>query len=395
MSTEQMTVKRFQISQRIEHGVLLVAFFLLGITGIPQKFSTWGFSQAVIAVFGGIETTRIIHHISAVVFGLQAIYHFAMMGYKMFVLRQKASMAPGKKDVIDGIKHIGYNLNISKNRPKMGRYNFMEKMEYWAVVWGLVLMGLTGFMLWNPVVVAKILPGVFIPAAKAAHGAEAILAVAAIFVWHFYSVHLKGWNWSMIKGTLTRHEMEEEHAAELEEIENGEQRPLPSKEVRAKRMNVFMPVTVVLSLLLVFAVYKFVTFEDTAIVTLPPAERAVVYVKVTATATPTKAPTATPVPPTPVPTGQPTVKPAALTWQNGVSGLFDTYCKSCHGTSGGLSVASYAEVMKGGSRGVIIKAGDVAGSSLVNIMTGTHPVVFSDADLAKIKSWIQAGALEK
>lgn len=84
------------------------------------------------------------------------------------------------------------------------------------------MMGLTGFMLWNPIITARILPGEFIPAAKVAHGLEAVLAVLAILLWHFYGVHLKTWNWSMIKGTLTKHQMLEEHAKEVEEIANGE-----------------------------------------------------------------------------------------------------------------------------------------------------------------------------
>ncbi|HQL39695.1 MAG TPA: hypothetical protein PKV95_09470, partial [Anaerolineaceae bacterium] len=171
----------------------------------------------------------------------------------------------------DGIGMIGYNVGLRKDRPRMGRYNFTEKVEYWAMMWGLVLMGLTGFMLWNPIATTNILPGQFIPAAKVAHGMEAVLAVLAILIWHFYNVHIKKWNWSMIKGKLSHEEMEEEHAGELDEIERGEAgRIAPLADIR-KRRNIFIPLAVVFALVCLFAIYQFVTYEETALTTIAPA----------------------------------------------------------------------------------------------------------------------------
>ena len=212
---------RFDVAQRFEHLLLIISFTLLGLTGLPQKYSLAPISQAIIAALGGIETIRIIHRIAAVVFVLEAVYHLVVVGYKVFVMRKQASMLPGVKDGTDAFQWLMHNIGLRKQAPKMPRYNFMEKMEYWAMAWGLVLMALTGFILWNPLSTARILPGQFIPAAKAAHGAEAVLAVLAIILWHFYNVHLKKWNWSMIRGTLSKEEMEEEHGEELEEIEKG------------------------------------------------------------------------------------------------------------------------------------------------------------------------------
>ncbi|MCS7039976.1 MAG: hypothetical protein NZP34_10260, partial [Caldilineales bacterium] len=75
-------------------------------------------------------------------------------------------------------------------------------MEYWAVIWGTAVMIITGFMLWNPITTTKFLPGSWIPAAKAAHGGEALLAFLAIIVWHVYNVHIKTFNRSMFTGKL-------------------------------------------------------------------------------------------------------------------------------------------------------------------------------------------------
>jgi len=131
-------------------------------------------------------------------------------------------------------------------------------------------MGLTGFMMWNPLATVKLLPGEFIPAAKAAHGAEAILAVLAIFVWHMYAVHLKRFNKSMWTGRLTEEEMLHEHPLELADIKAGiaERRPPPAL-IRARQV-IYYPLAVVTALALLFAVYGFVRGEETAITTVPP-----------------------------------------------------------------------------------------------------------------------------
>ncbi|MBI3957849.1 MAG: hypothetical protein HY328_03490, partial [Chloroflexi bacterium] len=151
---------------------------------------------------------------------------------------------------------------------QMGRYTFGEKVEYWAVVWGTVIMILTGFMLWNPIATSRLLPGAFIPAAKAAHGGEALLAVLSIVTWHLYNVHVKQFNKSMFSGWLSRHEMEEEHPLELAVQEAGKERPVDGTILR-RRQRLYLPVAVLFSLALLISVYFFVTFEATAITTVP------------------------------------------------------------------------------------------------------------------------------
>ncbi|HEY6074600.1 MAG TPA: cytochrome b/b6 domain-containing protein, partial [Anaerolineales bacterium] len=182
---------RFPLARRIEHLLMLLSFATLGLTGLPQKYSTHPISAALISGLGGIENLRLIHHTAAIVMMLGTIYHILFVGYKIFVQRVRMSMLPGLQDLKDAIGAFLYNLGMRKTRPQMGRYTFEEKAEYWAFVWGAVVMGFTGFLMWNPISASKILPGEIIPAAKAAHGGEALLAVLAIIVWHMYGVHLK------------------------------------------------------------------------------------------------------------------------------------------------------------------------------------------------------------
>jgi len=124
-------------------------------------------------------------------------------------------------------------------------------------------------MLWNPIATTRFFPGEFIPAAQVVHGGEALLAILAVLVWHFYSVHLRQFNRAMFTGQMSEPEMEHEHPLELERIKAG-RLPEPDPVAIARRGRVFMPVATTVALLLLAGLYWFVTFEQTAITTLPP-----------------------------------------------------------------------------------------------------------------------------
>jgi len=185
------------------------------------------------------------------------------------VQRVRMTMMPTLKDAADGVNLLAYNLFLRKHPPKMPRYNFAEKLEYWALIWGGLIMIVTGFMLWNPLITTQFLPGQFIPAAKAAHGGEAVLAILAIIVWHFYNVHIKMFNKSMFTGKLTPHQMEEEHEAEWNEIVAGKENSAPPRAVRRRRQFIFMPAAILFAALGIGGIYWAATAEATAISTLP------------------------------------------------------------------------------------------------------------------------------
>jgi cytochrome b subunit of formate dehydrogenase len=273
MSQKTQEYLRFTVEQRIEHWVAVFAFVILAVTGLPQKFVGYQWAESSIAALGGIEAIRIYHRFAAVILILVTIYHGAVITYKVFVKRTPLTMNPGPSDVTDLLNLIRYNLGLIKERPKLPRYNFEEKLEYWAFVWGTAVMVITGFMLWNPIATAEFLPGSFIPAALAAHGGEALLAVAAIIVWHMWGVHLRHFNKSMFTGKLSREDMEHDHALELEAIENDTlPPPSPPEEVAARR-KIYVPVAAVILLVLIVGLFWFVTFEDTAIETVVAAEQ--------------------------------------------------------------------------------------------------------------------------
>jgi cytochrome b subunit of formate dehydrogenase len=380
---------RFSIPQRIEHIIFLVSFSILGITGLSQKFADSSLGLAILNGLGGIERTRLIHHLSAAVMMVISIYHVNEVLYKVYVERTPWSMLPFIQDFQHVIQDILYNLGFRKRRAYYGRYSYAEKAEYLALVWGTVIMGLTGFMMWNPITTARLLPGQIIPAAKAAHGAEAILAVLAIILWHFYHVHLKHFNKSMFIGTMTKEEMEHEHPAELAELEAEEGREPIAPSLIRRRQRVFFPFAGVLTIVLGFGVIRFLTVEKTAITTIPQGETAAVYVPVTPTARPTSAPT---------PTSNPDQPIGEDTWDGYFQALFRNRCDTCHGATmvGGLSLETYQSALQGGNNGPAIVPGDPDSSILVQMQsTGKHPGQLTLDELDRVINWIASGAPEK
>ena len=386
------TYVRFALAQRVEHVLMLLSFTTLGLTGLPQKYAAHPSAVAFVNFLGGIENLRAIHHTAATVMMLVTIYHIIVVGYKIFVERRRMTMLPVFQDARDALVAFLYNLGFKKSRPQMGRYTFEEKAEYWAFVWGTVVMGFTGFLMWNPITTAKFLPGEFIPAAKAAHGGEALLAVLAIIVWHMYGVHLKHFNKAMWTGRMTEDEMLHEHPLELADIKAGVADRTADAAALRKRQRIYLPVASILTVVMLAGVYGFTTAEDTALTTIPPQPQAIqVFVPQTPTPIPTPMPS-----PTRATTGASSANP---TWDSVIGALFASKCTSCHGATAtaGLNLSSYATAVKGGVNGPWFIAGDSANSLLVTkFASGAHPyaVLFED-ELALIQAWIDAGALEK
>jgi cytochrome b subunit of formate dehydrogenase len=274
MSTETRTYPRFSIARRVEHVIMLLSFTTLGLTGLPQKFADASLSVSMIQALGGIENLRSIHHAAAIVMMFGTAYHLLVMGYHVFVLRSRMSMLPTLQDVKDGWQALMYNIGLAKTYPQMGRYTFEEKMEYWAFVWGAVVMGLTGFLMWNPITATRYVSGELIPAAKAAHGGEALLAVLAIIIWHMYGVHIKRFNKAMWAGTQTEAEMLHEHPLELADIKAGIADRRPSAATIRKRIMIYIPIAAILTMGMLAGIYSFVSVEETALTTVPPQENA-------------------------------------------------------------------------------------------------------------------------
>ncbi len=383
IEAERRHYLRFTIAHRLEHWLFVSSFITLAITGLAQKFATSPLAQFIIKVFGSVETARLIHHSAAIVMGLVAIYHLGAVGYRLIVLGLRPTLLPSMNDIRSAIQTLVYNFGIRQHPPQQGRYTFEEKLEYWAVVWGTLIMGLTGFLMWNPIAATKILPGEVIPAAKTAHGLEAILAVLSIILWHFYHVLIRTLNKSMFTGYLSEEQMLHEHPIELADIKAGLAQPrITPDEVRRRRKK-FLRTYAIIATALVAALIYFVTFEETAIATVPPVTTVEVFVPLT---------------PTPYPTPRPTATPMALaaSWEGGIAELLANRCGNCHNSSSkisGLDVTTYESLLQGGNSGPAVVPGNADVSTLFLVQSsGNHPGQLTIDELTMIRDWILAGA---
>lgn len=209
--------KRFALGQRWEHAILFLSFTTLLLTGLPQKyFSSWGYR--ILTTPDSVLLVRQIHHIAAIVLTLEVVYHLGR-GILLLARRQlSASMFPNWQDVRDAGQMIKYLLFLTEKKPAFGKYNFEQKFTYWFLFVGIGIMVVSGFILWFPILITRILPGGIIPAAQLAHSSEAIAAAVFIVIWHFYHVHIERLNLSIFTGRLNEDDMREFHSREYERL---------------------------------------------------------------------------------------------------------------------------------------------------------------------------------
>jgi formate dehydrogenase gamma subunit len=216
-------VERFSLAQRVEHFVLLILFNLLAITGLPQKYAAAAWAERLIRLFGGIDQTRLIHRTAAVLLIALGVWHLAdvILTRKRPVRRHDMNLSP--TDLRDLVGDIRFLAGTSAQRPRFGRFDYRQKFEYWAVLWGTVLMAATGLVMWFPAFVSRWLPGLVVPAARVAHGGEALLALFSVILWHFYNAHFRPdifpMDPAMFTGKIPVGRAEEEHPLEYEELQ--------------------------------------------------------------------------------------------------------------------------------------------------------------------------------
>jgi len=385
---ERRKYLRFSLAYRFEHWVMAVNFIMLAITGLVQMFASSPVSQWIVWAFGGIENVRKVHHFCAVILIVEILFHIGLIRYRAYIRLSPRRIMPSLYDINIAIQAFLYNLGFAKERPKEGRYTFAEKAEYWAVVWGTVIMVITGFMMWNPIATTRYLPGEFIPTAKAAHGAEAVLAVLAIIVWHFYFVLFRSMNMSMYTGYLTEKGMRAEHPLELEDIRAGRTVALIDPDAVTRYWRFCFPQYVFICGMILIAMYYFVTFEATAITNVVRAEDVNIF-------SPLSPSVSVQLPAIGGGEGiedfETAIVPTEYTWESGISEILSTTCGGCHGASasGGLNLTDYQAVMDSG----VIVPGDPDGSRLISMVaSGDHYARLTEENLEKVRAWIQGGA---
>ena len=209
--------KRFSLETRLSHILLFTTFLLLVITGFALKYSHTWLAQKVVEIMGGWEMRGYIHHISGITMFSLGIYNFL----RYFLLRRNFSeIAPRFKDITDFIDYVKYHLGAG-NKPKYTHFNWNQKFDYWGVVWGIIIMGITGFLMMFPFETLKFLPYSWLKIINLIHFYEALLATLVVFIWHFYHVH---WNpehpmqVQFITGKISEDMLKNEYPMDYEQI---------------------------------------------------------------------------------------------------------------------------------------------------------------------------------
>ncbi len=218
--------RRFTRTERVMHALLFSSFLGLSLTGLPLLFSdrAWaqGFAHAI-----GVRTAGNIHRFFAVVLIGTFAWHLSFIVERLFVKKDFGilwgpdSLVPQPRDVKEFMAHMRWFLHLGP-RPKFDHFAYWQKFDYWAVFWGMGIIGGSGLMLWFPTFFAKFLPGWVFNVATVIHGEEALLAVIFIFTIHFFNENLRPEKFPMdevmFTGRVSADELRDERPAEWDRL---------------------------------------------------------------------------------------------------------------------------------------------------------------------------------
>jgi len=215
-------IERLNVNERIQHFLLMGSFTMLVYTGFAMKFPEAWWAAPFVRWEGAFAFRGLLHRIAAVVMLSLAFYHVFYLVTTRRGKEQFKALMPKLKDIYDVIDMFKYYLGMSKDKPKFERYNYIEKAEYLALIWGTIIMGVTGLILWFENLAMKFFPKWITDVCTVIHYYEAVLASLAILVWHFYfqffDPHVYPMNTTCITGKMSEEDFKEEHPLEYEKM---------------------------------------------------------------------------------------------------------------------------------------------------------------------------------
>ena len=212
-------VMRMPLRFRLQHATLFTSFIVLVLTGFALKFPDSWFASMLSL---GENRRHLLHRIAAVILMGVSTYHIFDVAFSREGRRLVRDLFPTLDDARGAWQNVSYYLGLSSRKPEFARFNYAEKSEYWALVWGMLVMAVTGVMLWAKVLVGNHMPRWWLDVATAIHFYEAVLATLAIIVWHFYQVFFDPdvypMNWAWWDGKMTLHHYRDEHGLDSKVI---------------------------------------------------------------------------------------------------------------------------------------------------------------------------------
>ena len=206
---------RFTLAQRYLHAVLFTTFLVLAATGLMLRFSGSAWAIRTAALLGGFGAILFFHKFCALLLTLAFLIHVRDIAARGLFKREKGifrgptSMVANWKDAKDLFHHFRWFLGLGP-KPKFERYAYWEKFDYWAVFWGMVVIGFSGYAMWFAPFFARFMPGWALNAVLIIHSEEGLLAILFIFAIHFVNTHLRPDSFPMDMVIFTGRESEEE-----------------------------------------------------------------------------------------------------------------------------------------------------------------------------------------
>lgn len=181
-------VSRMNLNFRIAHWGVILSFPTLVFTGFALKYPEAWWTRPLLLWEGHVAFRGAVHRAAAVVLIASTIYHVIHLAVNRRDRLFLKAMLPQWKDMTDLLQVFSYNLGLTKIEPRFTKFNYAEKVEYWAFIWGTVVMTASGFLLWFNNFTLRHFPKWVSDAATAVHYYEALLATFSILLWHFYMV---------------------------------------------------------------------------------------------------------------------------------------------------------------------------------------------------------------
>lgn len=214
-TTTERYIKRFTPAQRYLHATLFTTFLGLAATGLPLRFSDSLWARATAKAVGGFGAILFVHKLCAIVLTIAFLIHVKDIFARAFVNREKGifwgptSMIASWKDAKDLVAHMRWFVGLGP-KPQFERYAYWEKFDYWAVFWGMIVIGFSGYAMWFAPFFAHFLPGWALNAVLVIHSEEGLLAILFIFSIHFVNTHLRPGSFPMDMVIFTGVESEQE-----------------------------------------------------------------------------------------------------------------------------------------------------------------------------------------
>jgi len=215
-------VIRMSLPFRVQHLLLAILLTVLAVTGFALMYHENSLAQWLIRMEGGGHNRGIVHRVAAVLLMANLVHHVFYMLFSREGKPELRQLFITKRDIDDFLQSLRYNLGTATEYPPFGRYGYKEKFQYWGAAAGIVLISLTGLMLWGEEFSMRLFPKFVLDLAIIIHGYQGLLAFLVLFLWHLYNVHLHPsvfpMNPSWITGKVSVEWLREEHPLEYEKL---------------------------------------------------------------------------------------------------------------------------------------------------------------------------------